>query len=204
MASKLASTLSHVDFFEFGGWWHCDWSDTVAIFLDLFKLPHHKDNSCPPGAVKPVLEFIPDPLMFQRGWAVLMPHLTDDDWTETTVAILSERLRIIRDTKLSDAEKGLFTIRCDDLLALADPFSLLNTNWHHAEYGSTAWAMALTWDIGSAAAYEDGTVNVASFIYHFVGEFSDVNSVPHACARRHVCEHAHGWERLLPLHSTAQ
>ena len=71
MASRLAATLSDVDFYEYNGWWYCDWSDIVAILLDLFKLPHHKDSSWPPGAVKPILEFIPDPLMFQRGWAAL-------------------------------------------------------------------------------------------------------------------------------------
>ena len=66
-------------FYEYNGWWYCDWSDIVAIFLDLYKLPHQRDSSWPPGAVKPVLECIPDPLMFKRGWAALMPHLIDDD-----------------------------------------------------------------------------------------------------------------------------
>ena len=106
MASRLAATLSDVEFYEYNGWWYCDWSDIVAIFLDLFKLPHHKDSSWPPGAVKPILEFIPDPLMFQRGWAALLPHLSDDDWADTTVAVFSERLRVIRDTQRDEVERA--------------------------------------------------------------------------------------------------
>ena len=58
--------------------------------------------------------------MFKRGWDALMPHLTETDWAATTVAIFAERLRLIRDTKLSEAEKGLFTIRPSDLEHVAE------------------------------------------------------------------------------------
>jgi hypothetical protein len=37
--------------------------------------------------------------------------------------------------------------------------------------------MMLTWDVGSAAAYETGAVGVATFLYHFTGESFDLTSM---------------------------
>ena len=54
----------------------------------------------------------------------IMPHLSDADWAVTTVAIFVERLRLIRDTKLSASGKELFTIRSSDLESVAEPFFL--------------------------------------------------------------------------------
>ena len=176
MAAMLSNTLSDVVFYSFGDYYYCDWSDLVAMFLDLFSVPHSKDLTWP-LQVQPIFIWVPTPLMFKRGWDALMPHLTDADWAATTVAIFAERLRLIRDTKLSEAEKGLFSIRPSDLEQVAEPFSLFSVNWPFSEYGSSQWAMWLTWDVGSVAAYETGAVGVATFLYHYTGNSFDCPSM---------------------------
>ena len=58
-----------------------------------------------------------------------------------------------------------------------EPFSLFTVNWPYDEYGSAQWAVWLTWDIGSVAAYESGAVGVATFLYHFSGDSFDCDSM---------------------------
>ena len=152
----------------FNDYYYCDWEYLVAMLLDLFSVPHNKDYTWPMH-VQPICVFIPSPHMFKRGWDALMPHLSDADCAVTTVAIFVERLRLIRDTKLPNSEKELFTIRSSDLESVADPFSLFNVNWPHSKFGASQWAMMLTWDVGSVAAYETGSVSVATLLYHFTG-----------------------------------
>jgi hypothetical protein len=123
MAAQLSNTLSDVDFYVYNEYYYCDWEDLVALLLDLFIVPHIKDHTWPVH-VQPIFHYIPAPHMFKRGWDALVPHLSDDDWAVTTVAIFVEHLRLIRDTKLSDSEKQLFTIRSHDLELVAEPFSL--------------------------------------------------------------------------------
>ena len=47
MAAMLSNTLSDVEFYSFGDYYYCDWSDLVAMFLDLFSVPHSKDLTWP-------------------------------------------------------------------------------------------------------------------------------------------------------------
>ena len=131
-------------------------------------------GSTPPQCI---LEFIPVPLMFRRGWGLLLPHMTPDDWSPTTAAIFSDHLRAIRDSKLSDAERAFLVIQPHDLYQISSCFSLNTSNWAFRDFGAVVWPQALSWDIGSVAAYEDGSVCAATFIHRYIGEFFSTASM---------------------------
>ena len=42
---KLADTITDITFSTYNGYYYCDWTDLVTLFLDLFSIPQEKDGS---------------------------------------------------------------------------------------------------------------------------------------------------------------
>ena len=130
LPDKLDEAITDITFATYNGYYYCDWTDLVTLFLDLFSIPKEKDSTWSNNP-QCILEFIPGPLMFRRGWSLLMPHMTPDDWAPTTAAIFADRLRAIRDSKLDEVERAFLVIQPHDLYQVSSCFSLNLSNWNY-------------------------------------------------------------------------
>jgi hypothetical protein len=138
--------------------------DACQLFLDLFSLHVVKGPNWPADTV-PVSDDSPSPAALSRGWAVLLSNMAEANWETTTPALFSQRLKSIKNARLSPSEHAAFLIDFSDLEQITR-LSLAGSDWHSSTDMTVQWFFCLTWDRGSIARYEDGSFSVLTMMLY--------------------------------------